>query len=59
MMMQISDKTIVQYFIRIFDMLIDEYLKLLIINNRASYDNILYKYGSRASISTTTHKQLT
>lgn len=29
--------------------MMDEYLKLLIINNRASYDNILYKYGSKIS----------
>ena len=41
----------------IFDILIDEYLKLLIINNRATYDNVLYKYGSRASISTTFQNQ--
>ena len=44
--MKLSANNTVRHFIQVFDILIDEYLKLLIINSRISYDNILYKYGA-------------
>lgn len=43
--MKMQTNTIVRTFIQMFDMFIDEYLKYLVVNNRISYDNILYKYG--------------
>lgn len=45
--MRFSAKTVVRYFIKMFNVLMDEYLKSLIINNRVSQDNVLMKYGSR------------
>lgn len=38
-----------RYFIQIFDLYLNEYLKYLVINNRVTYDNILYKYGAKPS----------
>ena len=48
-MIKQSEKTILQHFIKVFDVLMDEYLKSLIVNNRASYESILYKYGVKKS----------